>query len=123
MSRHDSGVKKRLLTTGKVLELLNYRGLPVSVNMLRQDIADGYIPSPSWSRQTANEEGKWEERAYRRAVYLYRLRKRGVKGELLKVLLFYRDSWGWEEVRHICLAGVEKMVKLNSIPIKTHLRN
>lgn len=112
-----------LLTTSKVLALLKKRGLSVSVNMIRQDIVDKYLPPPIWNRLSPNEEGRWEDWAYRRAVYLYRLRKRGVSGELLKVLLFYRDGWGWDNVQPICLAGVEKMVKLNAIPVKTHLRN
>ena len=112
-----------LLTTSKLLEMLKIRGILVSANMIRQDIVDKYLPPPIWDRQNPKEEGRWEEWAYRRAVYLYRLRKRGISGELLKVLLFYRDGWGWDEVQHICLAGVEKIVKLNSIPVKTHLRN
>src|SRR5262249_55170078 len=86
------------------------------------DIEDGFLPHPIWDRQNPKEEGIWEEWAYRRAVYLYRLRKRGISGELLKVLLFYRDGWGWDDVQSICLAGVERMVRLNSIPVKTHLR-
>lgn len=87
--------------------------------MLSQDVKKGYLPSPEKIGRGASRGvgGVWDEWAVRRAVYLYRLRNRNINGQSLKVLLFFRDGWGWEEVKPICLAGLRKAIHLQKSEI------
>lgn len=112
--RDFPAVTEESIKTGKLLEKLRDRGLEVNPNMLALDVQDGYLPS-SEKDSDGNKSGvfgSWDAVTVRRAIYLYRLRKRGIKGQTLKVLLFYRDGWGWEEVKPICLTGLRKVIYL-----------
>lgn len=112
------------ITTDKLLKKLTDIGLTVSQNMLAQDVKKGYLPSPEKSGRGPRQGvgGLWNELAVRRAVYLYRLRSRKVTGDLLRVILFLKDGWGWSEVKQICLAGLQKMILVQSSPVRKHLR-
>jgi hypothetical protein len=46
---------------------------------------------------------RWTPAAARRVVYSTRLRKRGVNGHVLPLLLWVRDGWGWEHIRSAVL--------------------
>jgi hypothetical protein len=92
--------------------------------MLVQDVQDGYLPAPRKEpRGPRSGIGRiWESWTVRRALYLYRLRRRGAKGQLLKVLLFLKDGWGWDDVQPICLAGLRKIIDLESGIVRQHIR-
>jgi hypothetical protein len=112
-------------TTGELVDRLQKSGLNVNRNKIYLDIQDRYF----YSRNVESlDQGKligrlWESWEVRRAFYLYRLRKRGVEGKLLRVLLFLRDGKGWEDVHPICLAGITKMIEMNKIPVRKQLRD
>lgn len=112
--RDFPAVSEASIKTDKLLKKLKDRGLTVNQNMLAQDVKKGYLPAPEIDGRgpRLGVGGIWEEVAVRRAIYLYRLRKRGVSGQTLKVLLFFRDGWGWENVKPICLAGLRKAIHL-----------
>jgi hypothetical protein len=107
------------MTTDKLLEKLGKIGLTVSRNMLAQDVKKGYLPSPKkvGRGDSRGVGGVWDEWAVRRAVYLYRLRNRNVNGQSLKVLLYFRDGWGWDNIKPICLAGLRKAIHLQKSDI------
>ncbi len=111
-------------TTDEVLGCLHRRGLDVTRNMLGQDVKAGYLPKLVMDPRGVGGIGRWwTPVAVERAVYLYRLRRRGVHGDLLRVLLFLRDGWGWEEVRPICVAGLQKAIRVQGRKVTGHLRN
>jgi hypothetical protein len=112
------------MTTDKLLKKLEKIGLTVSRNMLAQDVKKGYLPAPKRLGKGAGKgvSGLRDDRAVRQAVHLYRLRSRGVTGELLRVFLFLRDGWGWEEVKQICIDGLRKLILIQSSPVRKHLR-
>jgi len=107
------------------LEKLGKIGLTVSRNMLAQDVKKGYLPSPEKIGRGANRGvgGVWDEWVVRRAVYLYRLRNRNVNGQPLKVLLYFRDGWGWDDIKPMCLAGLRKAIHLQKSEIIQRYRN
>src|SRR5262249_47481845 len=111
------------MTTDKLLELLDKLGLNVTGEMLRQDTHDHYLPSPT---RRGRQKGDWPDWAVSRAVRLYRLRKLGLRGQVLKVFLFYRDKngdgWGWNEIRPICAKALRMLIKLNKRHINKYLR-
>lgn len=119
MAMHDgSGI-----TTNELLRRLHARGLEVTRNMLGQDVQAGYLPSLLMDPRGRGGIGRfWSPFAAERAVYLYRLRRRGVQGDLLRVLLFLRDGWGWEGVRPICERGMQKVLAAQTSPVRKHLR-
>lgn len=112
------------ITTDALLERLAVVGLHVNRNMLAQDVRAGYLPTPEMEpRGPGGGIGRsWAPWAARRAIYLYRLRGRGARGDLLRVLLFFRDRWGWEEVKPICLTGLGKVIAMQASPIRRRLR-
>lgn len=101
-----------VIPTSEVLARLRRAGLPVKVNMLKKDTEDGYLPHLP-REHVGRREALWEPWAVRRALYLYRLRHRlghrGIRGDLLRVLLFLRDGWGWDRVQPLCLKGARKV--------------
>ncbi|MDP9470031.1 MAG: hypothetical protein M3Q71_05100 [Chloroflexota bacterium] len=117
--RPDAGI-----TTTQFLARLQARGLAVTANMLAQDVKAGYLPSPAMQpRGRRSGIGRlWSAAASERGVYLYRLRRRGVTGDLLRVLLFLHDGWGWERVRPVCEAGLRKVLHTQASPVKRRLR-
>ncbi len=112
------------ITTDALLGRLGRRGLRVTRTMLAQDVRAGYLPPPTKApRGPRRGIGRlWEPWAVRRAIYLYRLRRRGVQGDLLRVLLFFHDGRGWEAVRPVCLAGLAKLVRVQASPVARRLR-
>lgn len=63
-----------------------------------------------------------------RAERLYRLRAidrrsgRGPAGELLRLLLFLADGWGWEYVRQTCIRGYRITLRLATRGVSNRLR-
>lgn len=111
------------LTTDHLLARLHARGLEVTRNMLGQDVKAGYLPPLIKDPRGRRGIGRfWPPFAVERAIYLYRLRRRGVTGNLLCVLLFLRDGWGWAQVRPICETGVRKIQAVQTSPVRRHLR-
>lgn len=112
------------LTTNEVLARLHARGLQVTRNMLGQDVKAQYLPPLTMDpRGPRGIRRLWSPDAVERAIYLYRLRRRGVRGSLLRMLLFLRDGWGWEDVRPICETGFRKVIQVQKSPIARRLRS
>ncbi len=112
------------VTTNELLRRLHSRGLEVTSNMLGQDVKAGYLPPLEMEPRgfSAGIGRLWPPFAAERAVYLYRLRRRGAQGDLLRVLLFLRDGWGWEQVRPICERGMQKVLAAQTAPVRKHVR-
>jgi hypothetical protein len=77
---------------------------------LKNDVRRRFLPPP---RIVAAADGRprvgyWSPAAVRRARLLCELRQRGAKGEMLRLLLFLEDGWGWENVRNTCIEGVRR---------------
>ncbi len=53
---------------------------------------------PRGRRLGRGRDAAWTTFAIRRAEYLARLRSRGVNGQVLPLLAFVADGWGWPEV-------------------------
>lgn len=115
---------ERAITTDDVLGRLERRGLRVTRSMLAQDVRADYLPAPTLApRGPRQGVGRhWPQWAVWRAVYLYRLRKRGVQGDLLRMLLYLRDGWGWEQVQPLCLTGLEKALRAQGRGITSRVR-
>jgi hypothetical protein len=82
----------------------------VDETRLKNDVRRHFLPRP---RTVSAKDGRprvgyWSPAAVRRAHRLYELRKRGAKGEMLRLLLFLEDGWGWEHVRETCVEGVRR---------------
>src|SRR5207249_3401949 len=91
--------------------------------MLKLDVRDGYVQASQYkSRGRGGKLGLWESSAVLRAERLYRIRRLGPRGDLLRVLLFLRDGWGWERVREVCHEGLVKAVHAQASPVVRHLR-
>ncbi len=112
-----------LIWTDELLRRLQGAGLEVTSNMLAQDVKAGYLPRPSVQSKSPirGRAGQWGRIAQRRAFYLYRLRKRGAQGSLLRILLFLRDGWGWDRIQPICLAGLQKFIEAQRSQVKDHI--
>src|SRR5262249_53907564 len=91
-----------------------------SSGMLKQDVRGGYLPHPE---RRGRRPGQWEPWAARRAVYLYRLRKLGLRGDLLRVFLFLRDGQMWPGVRPIAEKGTRKLIHATLIPARPRWSN
>lgn len=113
------------ITSDELLGRLERRGLRVTRTMLAHDVRAGYLPAPSKApRGPRRGIGRlWQPWAVRRAIYLYRLRRRGAQGDPLRVLLFLHDGWGWEAVKPICLAGLAKVVRIQGRAVTGRLRH
>lgn len=111
-------------TTLEMLERLDRYGLGVTANMLGQDVKAGYLPklTPDPRGPGRGIGRSWEPWTLERAVYLYRLRRRGASGSVLRLLLFFRDGWGWESVKPVCLEGFRKLVEAEQIPLNRTTR-
>jgi hypothetical protein len=111
-------------TTDALLERLARAGLDVTATMLADDVRAGYLPQREMDpRGPSGGIGRyWDSWVLWRALYLYRLRARGARGQMLRVLLFLRDGWGWADVRPICVTGLRKVVRMNLSPVQRRLR-
>ncbi len=110
-------------TTEEVLGCLQRRGLEVTRNMLGQDVKARYLPKLVMDPRGVDGIGRWwTPAAVEQAVYLYRLRRLGVQGPLLRVLLFLRDGWGWEDVQPVCVAALRKLMRVQGRKVTERLR-
>lgn len=112
------------ITTDELLGALHRRGLAVTSNMLGQDVKAGYLP-PLLKEPRGPSRGigrLWTPLAAERAIYLYRLRRRGAKGPVLRLLLFLRDGWDWEGIKPVCQEGLAKCIAIERSPLARKLR-
>jgi hypothetical protein len=86
---------------------------------LKNECRNGYLPHPEIVSRGGQEGsyGLWSPMSVTRAKRLYRLRKCGLTGKTLKLFLFIKDGWGWEDIRDTCATGVERIsaVSLNGV--------
>lgn len=94
------GTTQGARTTPEMLALLRRLGLRVSPEQLRIDVHRGLLSPvmPDTHHPARGTVARWTHMGERRAVYLYRLRKLGVNGRALPLLLWLRDGWGWEHI-------------------------
>ncbi len=124
---------KAVLTTVEVLDRLARLGLSASIVSLDNDVREGFLPP---RERVPNPAGRgrtslWEPWMMQRAERLYRLRKkRGangkplVYGDVLRLLLFWADGWGWSQrLRDVALIGFDKALASVRAPIGRHLSN
>jgi len=112
MEEADATNQHKVRTTGEVLDRLHRLGLCVTLDMIADDTAAHYLPErKTVHRGRDGASGQWEPWMEQRAERLYRLRAlhrrthTGPTGELLRLLLFFADRWGWEHVRDTCIKG------------------
>jgi hypothetical protein len=106
-------------TTGQVVERLQRLRLPATLSSIEADTKAHYLPERETAhRGRAGVTGLWEPWMERRAERLYRLRAlarrtggRGPSGDVLRLLLFFADAWGWEFVKSRCIEGYRMMVR------------
>lgn len=108
-------------TTDELIDALKRVGLSVTENMLWQDRHARYLPPDGG--ETRGRGRLWQPWEQRRARYLYWLRKRGMKGDMLRVFLFLRDGWGWQDVQPLAVAGLKKAIAAQSAPVRSRFRN
>jgi hypothetical protein len=82
----------------------------VDENALKNDVRRHFLCPSNTVRAGDGRPrvGYWSPAAVRRAYRLYELRSRGAKGEILRLLLFLEDGWGWQYVRRTCIEGVRR---------------
>ena len=89
------------LTRVEICRLLTRRGLNVQPQDIANDVSRNFIPGLADPLLT-------NVFILRRAERLYRLRRRGAVGDVLRILLFIADGWGWESIRKVCLEGLSR---------------
>jgi len=117
-------------TTADVLDRLARLGLDAPAS-LDNDVRDGFLPR---RERVANPAGRgrtslWEPWMVQRAERLYRLRKKKgpdgkplIYGDVLRLLLFLRDGWGWSQsVRELSLVGFDKGIAATRAPVGRRL--
>lgn len=104
--------EERGVSTEEVQRHLQRSGLRVTRTMLDNDVHDDYLPPRPWP--------VW---VLRRAERLYRLRARGLKGDVLRLLLFARDGKQWESIAPVVVAGFKRCTKSMQVGIKDTVRN
>lgn len=120
------------LTSGAVLARLRGLRLDVSAKQLDNDTRDGFLP-PRESRTRGGvpgRSGEWEPWMFRRAEMLYRLRKiktddgkPAISGDVLRLVLFLRDGWGWRgRLMRACLRGLDKSVAGELTPVAKYTK-
>ena len=116
-------MKDTLIWSDELLLQLRRAGIEVNTSMIHEDVRRGYLPPPRIQPRSPirGRSGKWDRIAVRRAFYLYRLRERGARGDVLRILLFLRDGWGWERIQPICLIGLRKVIGVPQSQIKDHI--
>lgn len=88
------------LTTAELVDALRRRGLHASPEGLRLDAHRGLISPrmPGTGGPGRGNPTQWSAMSVRRAVLTARLRRRGVNGHVLPLLLFLFDGWGWAAI-------------------------
>lgn len=92
---------ERDLSTAGVVGRLQRSGLRATAGSLRADVHRGLL-TPGMPDAVGPGRGRnsvWTPMAVRRALYIARLRHRGVNGRVLPLLAFIRDGWGWTQIR------------------------
>lgn len=114
-----------MLTTAQLLKRLSARGVAVESSRLHADVHDCYLPPPSLvgNGLRAGVHGLWPPWVLERATRLYRLRKRGVKGTVLKLILFMRDGWGWSSIQPTIIGAYRKAIRVSQIGLRELLHN
>ena len=103
------------LTRSEVCELLTQRGLHVQPQDIANDVSRGFMPGLADPLLTNNF-------ILRRAERLYRLRRRGATGDVLRILLFIADGWGWESIRKVCLEGLSRAAASSQTGLREVIR-
>ena len=101
-----------MITTSELLDRLGNRGLAVTEQMLDNDVRNGFLPGRPW--------GDW---VLVRATRLYRLRRLGLRGDVLRLLLFLHDGYGWNGVKPVVLKGLQKLNRATQVGIRETVRN
>jgi hypothetical protein len=119
-----------LRTTGEVVTRLERLNLPASIRAIARDTHEHYLPSRDTHHAgRGGNSGLWEPWMERRAERLYRLRaldrrtKRGPNGDVLRLLLFLHDGWGFEFVKEACVEGYRRLVRLSTRGVDNRVRN
>lgn len=101
------------MTTPDMLALLRRLGLPVSRESLHVDVHRGLLSPalPDAHTPARGVSARWSAPAVRRAVYLYRLRRLGVNGRVLPLLLWLRDGWGWGVILPFLQESMRRMAQ------------
>jgi hypothetical protein len=115
--------KDGTLTTAQLLQRLARRGLSVTTAMLGADVHDHYLPKPEivGGGPGGGTHGEWPFWALERATRLYQLRRRGVQGMTLRLLLFIRDGWGWSYVKPAVLDAFRKGIRATQTGLRETL--
>ena len=98
--------------TGELLDRLSDRGLAVTEQMLDNDVHDGFLAGRPWN--------DW---VLVRATRLYRLRRLGLRGDVLRLLLFLRGGYGWNDVKPVALKGLQKLNRATQVGIRETVRD
>ncbi|MGH7707084.1 MAG: hypothetical protein ACREM8_04640 [Vulcanimicrobiaceae bacterium] len=119
-------------STAEVLDRLHRLGLPVTAKQIENDTTAGFLPPRPVDQFDIGRgrTGLWEPWMARRAERLYRLRQKRdadgrplVYGDVLRVLLFVRDGWGWSQrVHDVALEGFDKSVAATVAPVRRYTR-
>ncbi len=81
---------------------------------LKNEVFQDNLPGP--------KDGLWSPIAARRAQRLFRLRHIGLRGKMLKLLLFIADGWGWDGIRDTCVTGLERIAALSLNGVERYAR-
>jgi hypothetical protein len=103
------------LSTDELVTRLQASGLSASPDGLRLDVHRGLISPlmPSTETPGRGVAARWSPMSVRRARRMARLRKRGVNGHVLPLLLFLADGWGWEHILPTLQRAVDKAWRLD----------
>ena len=103
------------ISTDEVVQRLRQSGFPVTAAGLRQDVHRGLISPlmPSADVPGRGRPARWSPMSVRRARRIARLRKRGVNGHVLPLLLFLSDGWGWNEILSALQTACAKMWEID----------
>jgi hypothetical protein len=101
-----------MISTDELRDRLDRRGLVVTEQMLANDVHDRYLPSRPW-----------DDWVLVRATRLYRLRRLGLRGDVLRLLLFLHDGYGWHDVKPVTLKGLQKLNRATQLGIRETARD
>jgi len=98
------------ISTDELVRRLQASGLPATAEKLRVDVHRGLLSPlmPSSETPGRGTPARWSPMSVCRARRIARLRKRGVNGHVLPLLLFLEDGWGWDAILPDVQAAVTK---------------